>query len=126
MLNERPQPTYAVCFDERRESWFVTAPANQQIPLDRSTLAHLIALYNDIHRGNPLSLIERRALYELGRERSDLQATVRSLYDYIDTEVAAPTEPSAGGEARFGDRLKRWLVAGSAPVLRLLERIRIP
>jgi hypothetical protein len=123
MLNERPQHTYPIGFDERRESWFVTAPADQQIPLDRSTLARLIALYNEIHRGNPLSLIERRVLYELGRERSDLQETIRSLYDFIDGE-ADPTPPAPA--TLTGAGLRHWLRLGAAPVLRLLERIRIP
>ncbi|MCK4412888.1 MAG: hypothetical protein KAY32_05035 [Candidatus Eisenbacteria sp.] len=126
MLDDRSQHTYPVGFDERRESWFVTAPADQQIPLDRSTLARLIALYNEIHRGDPLSLIERRVLYELGRERSDLQETIRSLYDFIDTEVETPPEPAAARNGRIGTCLRRWLMTGTTPMLRLLERIRVP
>ena len=78
---------YSVLFDERQESWYVSPGSSRRIALSRVSLQHLISLYNDIHRGAPLTLIDRRAMEELGAERRELHDTVRSLYDYIDAEA---------------------------------------
>lgn len=78
---------YSVLFDERQESWYVSPGSERRIALSRVSLQHLISLYNDIHRGAPLTLIDQRAMEELGAERRELHDTVRSLYDYIDAEA---------------------------------------
>ena len=93
MHDERSQETYSIRFDERRESWYLAIPNDLRLGLDRTTLAHLISLYNEIHHGNPLTLIERRVLEKLSSERCDLQDTIRNLYDFIDNETAPPFPP---------------------------------
>jgi hypothetical protein len=104
---------YTVRFDERQEAWFVHTDAGR-IPLTRTLLQHLVSLYNSIHRGDSLTLIERRALEELGRERQDFADGARSLRDQID----AQTGPAQRGAAGLGHRFTR--AAGSA--LGLLRR----
>ena len=80
---------YEVAFDERQERWYVAQRSDRRIQLSRASLQQLVSLYNRIHRGNPLTLIERRALEQLSEERRELHHTVRELYDYIDAEAAA-------------------------------------
>jgi hypothetical protein len=87
MESNRSEHLYSVLFDERQETWFVKAEGPGHLPLARSALQDLVSLYNEIHRGAPLALIERRAMEELGAERTELRETIRSLYDYIDTET---------------------------------------
>ncbi len=94
MEPNQSEHVYTVLFDEQREGWFVRSGSSGRIPLSRVSLGHLISLYNDIHHGAPLTLIERRAMEKLGQERRDLQETVRSLYDYIDAQ--AERYPSLG------------------------------
>ncbi|MFH1145013.1 MAG: hypothetical protein V1774_10760 [Candidatus Eisenbacteria bacterium] len=121
-LDPRPE-TYSAFLDERTETWHVRVDARGNIPLDRASLSHLVSLYNQIHRGNPLTLIERRTLHELGRERNSLHETVRNLYDFIDAETdadwaAQPPEagaPNDPGPGRAG-------TGPAAPVSDPLER----
>ncbi len=91
MEPDRLEHLYSVLFDERQESWYFTSPHSRRIPLTRATLHHLVSLYNDIHRGAPMSLVERRAVEQLGAERTELQETIHSLYDYIDATCATPS-----------------------------------
>lgn len=91
MPDDREQDLHRLGYDERQESWYLTLPEGRRLSLDRATLAQLVSLYNEIHRGNPLTLIERQVLHALGRERHDLQDTVRSLYDFIDSEMERPS-----------------------------------
>ncbi len=88
MERDQSNHLYAVLFDERSETWMVHTGSARSIPLSRESLQHLVSLYNDIHRGAALTLIDRRALQELGAERRALQDKVRSLYTYIDDEAA--------------------------------------
>ena len=91
MERDRTGDRFAARFDEQSESWIVNAPPEERLVLDRSTLRRLVSLYNQIHRGSPLTLIERRTLHELGRERAEFQGTIRNLYDFIDSEQAVST-----------------------------------
>jgi hypothetical protein len=102
MEQDQPLTGYAVRLDERRERWYLRLPAGERLTLERASLCHLVSLYNEIHRGNPLTLIERRTLHELGRERDSLQETIRNLYDFIDAEPeaawsGAPAPPATAG-----------------------------
>ena len=124
MADEASQDLHRIRYDERSEGWYLGLPADSRLQLDRATLAHLVSLYNEIHRGNPLTLIERQVMLALGRERDGLQSTVRGLYDFIDAESESPAPGVAarGRRARAGasllDRLR-------AALLRRLERTRV-
>ena len=83
-------------FDEELETWFLHTGSGR-IPLSRVLLQHLVSLYNDIHRGSALTLVDRRALEELDRERRDLARDLPSLRDQIESE--GPGRDGAG--ARF-------------------------
>jgi hypothetical protein len=124
MADEASQDLHRIRYDERSEGWYLGLPAGSRLQLDRATLAHLVSLYNEIHRGNPLTLIERQVMLALGRERDGLQSTVRSLYDFIDAESESPTTGVAARARRVRagagllDRLR-------AALLRRLEKIRV-
>jgi hypothetical protein len=105
MPDERPQGLYPIGYDERQEAWFVAVTDGASLPLDRPTLTRLVECYNEIHRGAALTLMERRALVELGQERCALQETVHSLYDSLDAEGAPPPPP----QARWWTRIARWM-----------------
>jgi hypothetical protein len=92
-MTERRKPVrYSVQFDERAETWYVSAPRGFRLPLERAALEDLIALYNNIHRGRPLNLAPREILQAMRDERRRLQQTVRQLYDFIDAEISAHAE----------------------------------
>jgi len=82
---EHSAETLSACLDEASETWYIRLGSRQRLSLERATLTGLVSLYNRIHRGDPLTLIERRTLHELGRERNSLHETVRHLYDFIDS-----------------------------------------
>ena len=105
MPDDRPQGLYPIGYDERQEAWFVAVAEGASLPLDRPTLTRLVECYNEIHRGAALTLMERRDLFELGRERSALEETVHSLYDCLDAEGVSPAPP----RARWWARLARWM-----------------
>ena len=115
MESDQSEHLYAILFDERQESWYVTSGSSRRIPLTRETLQHLVSLYNEIHRGAPLTLIGRRAMEELGNERGELQETIRSLYDYIDAEAEAEAEaqdcrlPVGAAPLTAWGRVGHWL-----------------
>jgi len=112
MPEDRSQELYSIGYDERQEGWFVAIAGEPRLPLDRDTLAQLVSLYNEIHRGNALALLERRALLELGQERRDLEETVHTLYDYIDTEADAPPQAAPAWRAwlaRLGGPIRCWI-----------------
>ncbi|MBM3316814.1 MAG: hypothetical protein FJY75_03075 [Candidatus Eisenbacteria bacterium] len=136
MLDEPSQGLQRVGFDQRSESWYLALPASRRLPLDRATLARLVSLYNEIHRGNPLTLVERRILRALGRERDDLRDTVRSLYAYIDGAEDAPAGRAPGRRApEFARGLVERLLAvarriggarSAPPAARAQGRQRLP
>jgi len=106
MHEDRLPELYTVQFDEQRESWILAVGPDDRIPLERATLTQLVSLYNDIHRGKPLTLIERDLVHELGRERLDLQETVRSLYDYIDDELPPLLDDAAAHRPTWRTRVR--------------------
>ena len=115
MTDNRSSGLYPIEYDECQEAWYVTLPEEApRIPLDRATLDQLVAGYNEIHRGAALTLMERRAMLELGQERRELELTVRSLYDRMDAPEDAPPEPG-GRSARSLTRLlgsfRGWILA---------------
>jgi hypothetical protein len=90
MKQSRSQSPYAVLFDRRKESWYVTIPHSRRFPLERTAIEELVALYNGIHRGNPLTITRTRTVEELKSDHCRLQQTIRNLYDFIDSEIDSP------------------------------------
>ena len=117
MESDQSEHLYAVLFDERQESWYIKLDDSHRFPLSRVSLQHLVSLYNDIHRGGQLTLINRRAMEELGTERTELHETIRSLYDYIDAEAesrsaafnSSTRSPLCGLFRHLVHRVGRWL-----------------
>lgn len=124
MADEPTQDLHRIRYDERSEGWYVGLPADSRLQLDRATLAHFVSLYNEIHRGNPLTLIERQVMLALGREREDMQTTIRSLYDFIDAESESPA-PGRADRARRARARVGFLDRLRAALLRRIERIRV-
>lgn len=87
MEPNQSEALYSLLYNEREECWYVTAADTRRVQLSKASLQQLVSMYNQIYRGNPLTLIPRRAMEELGEERRELHETVRHLYDYIDTET---------------------------------------
>jgi len=52
-------------YDERTETWFVRSRDAQRLMLTRRSLARLVEMYNSVHTGRPLSLVERKELESL-------------------------------------------------------------
>lgn len=129
MEPDQSQHLYTILFDERQEGWYVridSSSSPQGLPLSRSSLQRLVSLYNEIHRGAPLTLIDRRAMEELGEERRDLDDTVRTLYDYIDTQTMPSSSPLASltGPLRWRISLRGLLDAIVTRLSRALWRNR--
>jgi hypothetical protein len=49
-------------FDEQTETWFIRSAESQRLMLTRQSLAHLVEMYNSVHTGRPIILIEEREL----------------------------------------------------------------
>jgi len=95
MEPNKSEHLYTVHFDEQQEAWYVQTHSGH-LPLSRVLLQQLVNLYNNIHRGAALTLIDRRAMEELGRERLALADPAPSLHAAIAAERRrAAAEPSA-------------------------------
>lgn len=73
-------------FDERTESWYLDTRDTRRLPLDRRTLDGLVQLYNSIHRGGPMVLVDQRELQRLEESNHRLSGTIRDLYLRLDRE----------------------------------------
>jgi hypothetical protein len=93
-----PNKSEDVCtvrFDEQMETWYVHTGTGR-LPLSRVLLQHLVSLYNGIHRGSALTLVDRRALEELDLERRELAPAAPSLRDRIAAEERQAGARDAG------------------------------
>lgn len=93
-------------YDERTETWFVRAADTQKLMLTRQSLAHLVEMYNSVHTGRPIVLVEERELRRL------LATGPRVEEDR--TRAAEGRHPS-GLLARLGAQLRTSLAAAMAP-----------
>lgn len=73
-------------FDERTETWFVRPRDSHRLMLTRRSLARLIQMYNSIHSGNTLALMERRELERMDESRRRQAAELRDLRLRVDRE----------------------------------------
>ena len=64
-------------YDERTETWFVRSADSQKLMLTRQSLARLVEMYNSVHTGRPIVLVEERELRRLlavGRHAEEARA----------------------------------------------------
>jgi hypothetical protein len=52
-------------YDERTETWFVRSVDSQKVMLTRQSLARLVEMYNSVHTGRSIVLVEERELRRL-------------------------------------------------------------
>ena len=110
-----------ILFDERQECWYITTDDSKRIPLSRDSIHHMVSLFNEIHHGNPLTLMDNKAVEELGSERRELHETIWNLYDFIDANASGDdksqdslvaTEPSRSPLlttlCHLGSRIKQY------------------
>lgn len=71
-------------FDERTETWFVRSRESHRLMLTRRSLARLVQMYNSIHSGNTLALMERRELERMDESRRRQSAELRELRLQLD------------------------------------------
>jgi len=71
-------------FDERTETWFVRSRESHRLMLTRRSLARLVQMYNSIHSGNTLALMERRDLERMEESRRRQCADLRDLRLQLD------------------------------------------
>jgi hypothetical protein len=69
-----------VGYDEKTETWFLRSRESQRLMLTRQSLNHLVQMYNGIHQGRPLVLLERSALDRLEEARAEQADLLRELH----------------------------------------------
>jgi hypothetical protein len=95
-------------YDERTETWFVRSADSQKLMLTRQSLAHLVDMYNSVHTGRPIVLVEERELRRLlaaGRRTEEARANA----------AAAERRHPAGLLTRLVAQLRAGLAAAVAP-----------
>ena len=71
-------------YDERTETWYVQPPETHRLALTRRSLARLVQMYNSIHRGKTLALIEHGEFRRLEETKRLHSQALRDLYEAID------------------------------------------
>lgn len=71
-------------FDERTETFFVRPRPAQRLTLTRQSLARLVEMYNSIHQGLPLALMEEREVLRLEEIRRRQSAMLRELQQELE------------------------------------------
>jgi hypothetical protein len=87
-------------FDERTETWYVQPPESQRLMLTRQSLARLVQMYNSIHRGRALVLLERSELQRLEEARRRHSETIRDLHLALDRRRRNPLRVALDRAAR--------------------------
>jgi hypothetical protein len=71
-------------YDEKTETWYVQSPDSHRLVLTRHSLARLVQMYNSIHKGNALVLLEQRELRRLEETRQRHSEALRDLYLFLE------------------------------------------
>ncbi len=71
-------------YDEQSETWYVQTRESGRLILSRQSLARLVQLYNEIHKGSPFVLLEQRELRRMEETRQRQSETLRDLYLFLD------------------------------------------
>lgn len=67
-------------YDEKTETWFVHSRESGRLILTRQSLSRLVELYNRIHKGRPLQLIEQRELRRIEESRKRHSEALRDFH----------------------------------------------
>ena len=81
-----------VGYDERTETWYLRARESQRLMLTRQSLNHLVTMYNGIHQGRPLVLLDRvdfDRLEEARREQAELLASLHRRHQRRATGIGS-------------------------------------
>ena len=93
-------------YDEKTETWYIQSKVSERLVLSRQSLARLVHLYNSIHRGNTLALIEQKELHRLEEARQRHARSLRDLHLYLDRRR----------ERSLTGRLRRALAAAARAI----------
>jgi hypothetical protein len=88
-------------YDERTETWYVQQPESSRLMLTRQSLARLVQMYNSIHKGNTLVLLEQRELRRLEESRRRHSQALRDFYVSLDSKK----------DHRWFQRLRRFFLS---------------
>jgi hypothetical protein len=83
MENEETHRLGILGYDERSETWYIQPPESHRLALTRQSLARLVQLYNSIHKGNALALVEQRELRRMEESRQRHSDALRDLYLHL-------------------------------------------
>ncbi len=67
-------------YDEQTETWFIDTKESGRLVLSRPSLERLVGLYNRIHKGRPLQLMEQREMRRIEESRKRHSETLRDLH----------------------------------------------
>jgi hypothetical protein len=90
-------------YDEKSETWYLRSAETQRLMLTRQSLAHLVEMYNTVHTGRPMVLIEERDLRHLRELRRRSEETLF---------VATPAPRLRERLARLASGIRRRLGTG--------------
>jgi len=122
MESDQTALPHNVLFDERQESWYITTDASRRIPLTRDFMHQMVSHFNEIHRGNPLTVMDRKALEELGDERRELHETIWNLYDFIDANATEDEKSTDSTTPSTIPAWRSWLAQAGRLLTGILKR----
>jgi len=99
-------------YDEKTETWYVQSREGRPLQLTRQSLTRLVQLYNSIHKGSALVLLEQREVRRLEETRQRHSETLRDLYLFLDRK-----------ERRRPFRLLRRFLGATARLFATLARL---
>jgi hypothetical protein len=79
MEHEDPPRLDLLAYDEKSETWYVQTCSSQRLMLTRKSLARLVQMYNSIHKGNPLVLLDQREVRRFEEVRRRHSEALRDL-----------------------------------------------
>jgi hypothetical protein len=115
MEHEDTRRPALIGYDERTETWFVRSEESQRLMLTRQSLAHLVEMYNSVHTGRPIVLVEERdlrRLREAGRRAEEARAAASAAQSRLPARrlallaarvlarLASPLAPPPGSPQR--------------------------
>jgi hypothetical protein len=71
-------------YDEKSETWYIQARESGRLILSRQSLSRLVQMYNSIHKGSPLVLLEQRELRRMEETRQRHSEILRDLHLFLD------------------------------------------
>lgn len=112
---DEPRRLAQLGFDEKTETFFVQPQPEQRLTLTRPSLARLVEMYNSIHQGLPLVLIEERELARIEEIRQWQAAMLRELEAHAERRRAGALAVRVRRLARALARRCAVLTAAAGP-----------